>query len=95
MKYVVNKNRATGVAGGLSLSWGWSGVNLLKGIGGVDIRPGCYALVGSAAMSGSVTRTISTSVIVFELTGQIAHSLPVLIAVILANMVAQCLQPSM
>ncbi|XP_075258339.1 chloride channel protein ClC-Kb-like [Convolutriloba macropyga] len=66
-----------------------------QGIGGVDIRPGCYALVGSAAMSGSVTRTISTSVIVFELTGQIAHSLPVLIAVILANMVAQCLQPSM
>ena len=65
------------------------------GIGGVEIQPGCYALVGSAAMSGAVTRTISTSVIVFELTGQIAHSLPVLIAVILANMVAQCLQPSM
>lgn len=33
--------------------------------------------------------------IVFELTGQIAHILPVMIAVILANAVAQSLQPSL
>ena len=65
------------------------------GIGGAVIKPGGYALVGAAAMAGSVTHTISTSVIVFELTGQISHSLPVLIAVILSNIVAQFLQPSM
>lgn len=38
---------------------------------------------------------MSTAVIVFELTGQIAHILPVMIAVILANAVAQSLQPSL
>uniref|UniRef100_A0A4W3HZA1 Chloride channel protein n=1 Tax=Callorhinchus milii TaxID=7868 RepID=A0A4W3HZA1_CALMI len=58
------------------------------------IVPGGYAVVGAAALSGAVTHTISTSVIVFELTGQISHILPVMIAVILANAVAQSLQPS-
>lgn len=50
---------------------------------------------GAAALSGAVTHTVSTAVIVFELTGQIAHILPVMIAVILANAVAQSLQPSL
>ncbi|XP_069753183.1 chloride channel protein 2c isoform X2 [Narcine bancroftii] len=58
------------------------------------IVPGGYAVVGAAALSGAVTHTISTSVIVFELTGQISHILPVMIAVILANAVSQSLQPS-
>ena len=34
---------------------------------------------GAAALAGSVTHTISTSVIVFELTGQITHILPVMV----------------
>ena len=34
---------------------------------------------GAAAMSAAVTHTISTSVIVFELTGQITHILPVMV----------------
>ncbi|XP_061774826.1 chloride channel protein 2-like [Nerophis ophidion] len=58
------------------------------------IVPGGYAVVGAAALSGAVTHTVSTAVIVFELTGQISHILPVMIAVILANAVAQSLQPS-
>uniref|UniRef100_A0A8C2AVQ7 Chloride channel, voltage-sensitive 2a n=1 Tax=Cyprinus carpio TaxID=7962 RepID=A0A8C2AVQ7_CYPCA len=53
------------------------------------IVPGGYAVVGAAALSGAVTHTVSTAVIVFELTGQISHILPVMIAVILANAVAQ------
>lgn len=53
----------------------------------------CYT--GAAALSGAVTHTVSTAVIVFELTGQISHILPVMIAVILANAVAQALQPSL
>lgn len=52
-------------------------------------------MVGAAALAGAVTHTVSTAVIVFELTGQIAHILPVMIAVILANAVAQSLQPSL
>uniref|UniRef100_A0A8C2DXC6 Chloride channel, voltage-sensitive 2a n=1 Tax=Cyprinus carpio TaxID=7962 RepID=A0A8C2DXC6_CYPCA len=59
------------------------------------IVPGAYAVVGAAALSGAVTHTVSTAVIVFELTGQISHILPVMIAVILANAVAQSLQPSL
>uniref|UniRef100_A0A8D0AW16 Chloride voltage-gated channel 2 n=1 Tax=Sander lucioperca TaxID=283035 RepID=A0A8D0AW16_SANLU len=52
-------------------------------------------VIGAAALSGAVTHTVSTAVIVFELTGQISHILPVMIAVILANAVAQSLQPSL
>ncbi|XP_037534375.1 chloride channel protein 2 [Nematolebias whitei] len=59
------------------------------------IVPGGYSVVGAAALSGAVTHTVSTAVIVFELTGQISHILPVMIAVILANAVAQSLQPSL
>uniref|UniRef100_A0A8K9UVT7 Chloride channel 2c n=1 Tax=Oncorhynchus mykiss TaxID=8022 RepID=A0A8K9UVT7_ONCMY len=59
------------------------------------IEPGVYAAVGAAALSGAVTHTVSTAVVVFELTGQISHILPVMIAVILANAVAQSLQPSL
>ena len=51
-----------------------------RGIGGETIVPGGYAIVGAAALSGSVTHTISTAVIVFELTGQIAHILPCVVS---------------
>lgn len=57
--------------------------------------PCLLGLAGAAALSGAVTHTVSTAVIVFELTGQISHILPVMIAVILANAVAQSLQPSL
>ncbi|XP_078510334.1 chloride channel protein 1 [Lissotriton helveticus] len=59
------------------------------------ILPGGYAVIGAAAMTGAVTHTVSTAVICFELTGQISHILPMMVAVILANMVAQSLQPSL
>ncbi|XP_061823849.1 chloride channel protein 1-like [Nerophis lumbriciformis] len=59
------------------------------------IIPGGYAVIGAAALSGAVTHTVSTAVICFELTGQISHVLPMMVAVILANMVAQGLQPSL
>ncbi|XP_052225783.1 chloride channel protein 2-like isoform X2 [Dreissena polymorpha] len=58
------------------------------------IIPGGYAVVGAASLSGSVTRTISTAVIVFEVTGQISHVLPAVIAVLLSNAVANFFQPS-
>ncbi|GMT23944.1 hypothetical protein PFISCL1PPCAC_15241 [Pristionchus fissidentatus] len=51
------------------------------------IYPGVYAVVGSASMVGSVTHTISTAVIMFEMTGQLLHLLPVLIGVIVSNAV--------
>lgn len=42
------------------------------------IIPGGYAAVGAAAFSGAVTHTISVSVIVFEMTGQITHIIPIM-----------------
>ncbi|OCT69673.1 hypothetical protein XELAEV_18036597mg [Xenopus laevis] len=59
------------------------------------IVPGGYAVIGAAALTGAVTHTVSTAVICFELTGQISHILPMLISVIMANVVAQNLQPSL
>ncbi|XP_010291975.1 PREDICTED: chloride channel protein 2-like, partial [Phaethon lepturus] len=59
------------------------------------IVPGGYAVVGSGDDPTTAGVPVSTAVIVFELTGQISHILPVMIAVILANAVAQSLQPSL
>lgn len=55
---------------------------------------GGYAVVGAAAFSGAVTRTISIVVIVSEMTGQITHIIPVMIAVLISNAVSASLQPS-
>ena len=46
----------------------------------VILNNGFTCVLGAAAFSGSVTRTISTSVIVFELTGQISHVLPAVVS---------------
>lgn len=61
----------------------------------VPVLPGGYAVVGSAAFSAAVTHSVSVGVILFELTGQITHIVPVMIAVLIANYVASLLQPSM
>uniref|UniRef100_A0A8D0L2F5 Chloride channel protein n=1 Tax=Sphenodon punctatus TaxID=8508 RepID=A0A8D0L2F5_SPHPU len=59
-----------------------------------SITPGGYALAGAAAFSGAVTHTLSTALLAFEITGQIAHILPVILAVLIANAIAQKCQPS-
>ncbi|EFO19065.2 CBS domain-containing protein [Loa loa] len=58
------------------------------------ILPGIYSVVGAVSFCGAVTHTISVSVIAFELTGQLLHILPVMIAVLLSNIVCSSLQPS-
>nr|DBA29646.1 TPA: hypothetical protein GDO54_005713 [Pyxicephalus adspersus] len=60
----------------------------------IKITPAGYALAGAAAYSGAVTHTISTALLVFELTGQMSHILPVLIAVLIANAISQSCQNS-
>ncbi|KAI4574375.1 hypothetical protein MJT46_003654 [Ovis ammon polii x Ovis aries] len=51
-------------------------------------------IFGAAAFSGAVTHSISTALLAFEMTGQIMHALPVLMAVLAANAIAQSCQPS-
>ncbi|XP_053546227.1 chloride channel protein ClC-Kb-like [Bombina bombina] len=55
---------------------------------------GGYALAGAAAYSGAVTHSLSTALLAFEATGQIAHILPVILAVLVANAISQKFQPS-
>ena len=56
------------------------------------IIPGIYATVGAAAFSGSVTHTVSICVIVFEMTGQINHCVPVLLGImfVLQKLLSMC-----
>lgn len=55
---------------------------------------GVYAVVGAAALTSSVTHTLSVAVIVFELTGDMHYMLPMLIAVLLAYAVGSALSAS-
>ncbi|CAB3404579.1 unnamed protein product [Caenorhabditis bovis] len=66
----------------------------MRGSGGPPIHPGLYAVVGAAAYTGAVTHTISVSVIICELTGQLSPILPVLIAMLMGNAICKFLQPS-
>ena len=40
---------------------------------------GAYAMVGAASFCAAITHTISISVIVFELTGQITYVIPIMV----------------
>jgi len=54
----------------------------------VAIEPAAYAVVGAAALTSGATHTLSTAVIVFELTKQIHHMVPVLVGVLIAYSVS-------
>lgn len=57
------------------------------------IVPGVYAMVGAAATLSGVTRTtISLVVIMFELTGTLTYSVPVMLSVLVARTVADGLE---
>mmetsp|Transcript_43509 Transcript_43509/g.31759 ORF Transcript_43509/g.31759 Transcript_43509/m.31759 type:complete len:176 (-) Transcript_43509:631-1158(-) len=50
-----------------------------------------YAIIGAASTAGAVTRSTSVAMIVFELTGQTSHMIPVLIGVLTSYAVAHSL----
>lgn len=56
--------------------------------------PATYAVVGAACFASSATQTVSTSVIFFELTGQLSHMIPVMMACIVAYFVCGTISPS-
>lgn len=63
--------------------------NILPGL-----VPAGYAVVGAAAFAAGTTRTLSSSIICFELTRQLEHLLPVLLAVLIASAVGNFFGPS-
>ncbi|KAI6210700.1 Chloride channel protein 2 [Aphelenchoides besseyi] len=58
------------------------------------IFPGLYSVVGAAALTGAVSKSMSTAVICCELTGQLMFLIPLMVAVIIANAICNNLQPS-
>ncbi|ANB13084.1 Gef1p [Sugiyamaella lignohabitans] len=63
------------------------------GSGGVCITPGVYAVVGAAAALTGVTRlTVSSVVILFELTGALTYVLPIMSGVMVSKWVAEAFE---
>lgn len=59
----------------------------------VCIVPGVYAMVGAAAALSGVTRTtVSLAVIMFELTGTLTYSVPVMLSILVAKTIADALE---
>lgn len=57
------------------------------------VIPGVYAMIGAAATLAGVTRTtVSLAVIMFELTGTLNYTVPVMLAVLVAKTVADALE---
>lgn len=48
--------------------------------GGMSLSPGIYAIIGTAAIGSGITHTLSISVILFEITGQLVFALPVIVS---------------
>ncbi|KAG0042965.1 hypothetical protein BGZ83_011991 [Gryganskiella cystojenkinii] len=58
------------------------------------IIPGLYAMIGAAACLAGVTRmTVSLVVIMFELTGAMTYSLPIMMAVMMGKFVGDAFSP--
>jgi H+/Cl- antiporter ClcA len=51
-------------------------------------NPGIYAAVGAASLVSATTHTISVTVIVFEITGQIHYFLPMIVSVLVSYSVS-------
>lgn len=56
--------------------------------------PATYAVVGAACFAASATQTVSTAVIFFELTGQLSHMVPVMVACVVSYFVSGMITPS-
>ncbi|CAI4228527.1 unnamed protein product [Auanema sp. JU1783] len=61
----------------------------------IQFYPGVYAVVGSASFSASVTHSVSVSMMILEITGQLYLILPVMISVVISNAVCAFIQPSL
>jgi len=67
----------------------------VQGWYGVAYAPGGYAVVGASAFIAGATGAVSTAVIVFEITSQLAYMVPVLLAVILGRAAGKVISPDL
>jgi H+/Cl- antiporter ClcA len=54
---------------------------------------GVYSILGAAAMTGSVTRTVSVAMIVLELNGHLSHAVPLMVCVLSSYAISEYLKP--
>ncbi|KAG5177199.1 chloride channel [Tribonema minus] len=62
--------------------------NLSMGLMHLTFQPWEFAVIGAAALSGSITRAVSTAIIVFEMSGENCLRLPLGLAVLIAHTIA-------
>ena len=62
---------------------------------GVDLIEyrGVYSILGAAAMTASVTRTVSVAMIVLELNGHLSHAVPIMVCVLASYATSEYLKP--
>jgi len=54
---------------------------------------GLYSILGAAAMTSSVTRTVSVAMIVLELNGHLSHAVPLMVCVLASYGTSEYLKP--
>jgi chloride channel 2 len=79
----------------IGLSFGRLFGEAVQGWGGVAYAPGGYAVVGAAAFIAGATGAVSTAVIIFEITSQLAYMVPVLLAVLLGRAAGKVISPDL
>ena len=54
---------------------------------------GIYSIVGAAALTATVTRTLSVAIIALELLGHLSHVVPIIASVLMAYIIAELIYP--
>ncbi|GBG32632.1 Chloride channel protein [Hondaea fermentalgiana] len=67
---------------------------LIVALGADGVAAGGYALIGSSSFVAAATGSVSTAVIVFELTNQLSYMLPVLLAVLIGQATGRTISDS-
>lgn len=57
------------------------------------IDRGVYSILGAAATTASVTRTISVAMIVLELNGHLSHAVPCMVCVLASYFISELIKP--
>lgn len=52
-----------------------------------------YSIIGASALTSSVTRTVSVSLIILELNGHLSHAVPVMISSLTAYIISETVNP--
>lgn len=66
---------------------------LLTAFSSLGLDRGIYSVLGAAAMTSSVTRTVSVAMIVLELNGHLSHACPTMVCVLCSYAISEYIRP--